>query len=79
MCRAFPGSDYYEDSVTIGVSPRRPSRVPLTWGLGSAKLSTDGSNPKRSIVLKTLLTVLVGVILVVVVVWLALAVFGIAV
>ena len=29
MCRAFPGSDYYEGSVTIGVSPRRPSRVPF--------------------------------------------------
>ena len=34
MCRAFPGSDYYEDSVTIGLSPRRPSRVPLTSGVG---------------------------------------------
>ena len=36
MYRAFSGSDYYEDSVTIGVSPLRPSRVPfdlgdLTW------------------------------------------------
>ena len=30
MCRAFPGSDYYEGSVAIGVSPRRQSRVPLT-------------------------------------------------
>ncbi len=38
MCRAFPGSDYYEDSVTIGVAPRRPSRVPLTWGSGSIRL-----------------------------------------
>ena len=32
MWTAFPSSDYYEDSVTIGVSPRRPSRVPLTVG-----------------------------------------------
>ena len=79
MYRAFPGSDYYEDSVTIGVSPRRPSRVPLTSGIGSARLPTDGLNLKRSIAIKTLLTVLIGVILVVVVVWLALAVFGIAV
>ena len=29
MCRAFPGSDYYEGSVAIGVSPRRQSRVGL--------------------------------------------------
>ena len=34
MWTAFPSSDYYEDSVTIGVSPRRPSRVPLTLGVG---------------------------------------------
>ena len=34
MCRAFPGSDYYEGSVAIGVSPRRQSRVPLTLGMG---------------------------------------------
>ena len=34
MYRAFPGSDYYEGSVTIGVSLRRPSRVPLTLGIG---------------------------------------------
>ena len=33
MWAAFPPSDYYEDSVTIGVSPRRPSRVPLTLGV----------------------------------------------
>ena len=38
MCRAFPGSDYYEGSVTIGVSPLRPSRVPLTMGCVSARL-----------------------------------------
>ena len=34
MYRAFPGSDYYEGSVAIGVSPRRQSRVPLTLGMG---------------------------------------------
>ena len=33
MWTAFPSSDYYEDSVTIG-PPRRPSRVPLTLGVG---------------------------------------------
>ena len=38
MWTAFPSSDYYEDSVTIGVSPRRPSRVPLTMGCDSARL-----------------------------------------
>ena len=38
MWTAFPSSDYYEDSVTIGVSPRRPSRVPLTMRYGSARL-----------------------------------------
>ena len=38
MWTAFPSSDYYEDSVTIGVSPRRPSRVPLTMGRASARL-----------------------------------------
>ena len=27
MYRVFPGSDYYEGSVTIGFSPLRPSRV----------------------------------------------------
>ena len=36
MYRAFPGSDYYEGSVTIGVSPRRPSRVSLALGKGTA-------------------------------------------
>ena len=36
MCRAFPGSDYYEDSVTIGISPRRPSRVPFDFGDGGS-------------------------------------------
>ena len=28
MCRAFPGSDYYGDSVALGLAPRRRSRVP---------------------------------------------------
>ena len=79
MWTAFPPSDYYEDSVTVGVSPRRPSRVPLTFGNRICQTSLDSLNPKRRIVLKTLLTVLVGVVLVVVVVWLALALFGIAV
>ena len=40
MCRAFPGSDYYEDSVTIGVSPRRPSRVPFDFWDGVLLVST---------------------------------------
>ena len=34
MWTAFPGSDYYEDSVTIGGSSRRPSRIPLTLEFG---------------------------------------------
>ena len=79
MWTAFPSSDYYEDSVTIGVSPRRPSRVPLTSGISSARLPIDELNLKRSIVIKTLLWVLIGLVLVAVVVWLVLAVFGIAV
>jgi len=29
MHEAFPRSDYYENSVTIGLSSRRRSRVPL--------------------------------------------------
>ena len=44
MCRAFPGSDYYEGSVAIGVSPRRQSRVPLTLGFGSARVHIMGIN-----------------------------------
>ena len=40
MYRAFPGSDYYEGSVTIGVSPRRSSRVPLTMEMYSARFHT---------------------------------------
>ena len=79
MCRAFPGSDYYEGSVTLGVSPLRPSRVPLTSEMGSARLSIGGLNLKRSIVIETLLWVLIGVVLVAVVGGLVLVVFGIAV
>ena len=30
MCLVLPGSDYYESSVTLGLSPLRPSRVPVT-------------------------------------------------
>jgi len=48
-------------------------------GISSAKLPIDELNLKRSIVIKTLLWVLIGVVLVAVVVWLVLAVFGIAV
>src|SRR5689334_15817211 len=29
MCAAFPHSDYYEDSVTLGLAPLRRSRVPF--------------------------------------------------
>ncbi len=47
MCRAFPGSDYYEGSVAIGVSPRRQSRVPLTWGswFGYSQRGAMGMEP----------------------------------
>ena len=31
MYRAFPGSDYYGVSVTIGLAPLRRSRVPYAW------------------------------------------------
>ena len=64
MCRAFPGSDYYEGSVTIGVSPRRPSRVPLTLGLGLVILRSMDlftPNPALSVLLVDLvLSVVVG-------------------
>jgi hypothetical protein len=30
MYQAFPDSDYYGDSVAIGVAPRRQSRIPYT-------------------------------------------------
>jgi hypothetical protein len=33
---AFPRSDYYEDSVTVGLAPRRRSRVPLRLNVSSA-------------------------------------------
>ena len=41
MWTAFPPSDYYEDSVTIGVSPRRPSRVPFGSGVLALLVSID--------------------------------------
>ena len=41
MYRAFPGSDYYEGSVTVGVSPRRPSRVPFDSGVLALLVSID--------------------------------------
>ena len=41
MCRAFPGSDYYEGSVAIGVSPRRQSRVPFDFGVMALLASID--------------------------------------
>ena len=42
MWTAFPSSDYYEDSVTIGVSPRRPSCVSLgAWGMTLLKCHHD--------------------------------------
>jgi hypothetical protein len=33
---AFPRSDYYEDSVAIGLAPLRRSRVPLRLNVSSA-------------------------------------------
>ena len=32
---AFPTSDYYGDSVTLGLAPVRPSRVPLVLNVSS--------------------------------------------
>jgi hypothetical protein len=32
----FPTSDYYEDSVTLGLAPRRRSRVPVVLNVSSA-------------------------------------------
>jgi hypothetical protein len=36
MWRAFPTSDYYGDSVTLGLAPVRPSHVPLVLNVSSA-------------------------------------------
>ena len=68
MWTAFPSSDYYEDSVTIGVSPRRPSRVPLT--LGYLLHYTQS-------VMKTWLVVLIVVLLVALVLVVALTLIGV--
>ena len=73
MCRAFPGSDYYEDSVTIGVSPRRPSRVPFDFGDGVLLVSTYIY--QRSTAIKTALVFMFVAIVCTVVVILALLVF----
>jgi hypothetical protein len=35
MWRAFPTSDYYGDSVTLGLAPFRPSHVPLVLNVSS--------------------------------------------
>jgi hypothetical protein len=36
MWPALPAADYYEDSVTMGLAPVRPSRVPLMLNVSSA-------------------------------------------
>ena len=36
MWPALPTSDYYGDSVTMGLAPVRPSRVPLVLNVSSA-------------------------------------------
>ena len=36
MWPALPTSDYYGDSVTLGLAPGRPSRVPLALNVSSA-------------------------------------------
>ena len=35
MWPALPTSDYYGDSVTVGLAPFRPSRVPLVLNVSS--------------------------------------------
>ena len=60
MYQAFPGSDYYEDSVAIGVSPRRQSRVPLDFGDWALLVFTYIH--QRSTAIKTALVVLVVVV-----------------
>jgi hypothetical protein len=35
MWSALPTSDYYEDSVTLGLAPRRRSPVPLVLNVSS--------------------------------------------
>ena len=73
MYQAFPGSDYYEDSVAIGVSPRRQSRVPLDFGDWALLVFTFIH--QRSTAIKTALVVLVVVVGFALVVTLALPVF----
>ena len=60
MYRAFPGSDYYEGSVAIGVSPRRQSRVPFDFGDWASLVFTYIH--QRSTAIKTALVVLVVVV-----------------
>ena len=36
MWPAFPTADYYGDSVTMGLPPGRPSRVPVVLNVSSA-------------------------------------------
>ena len=36
LWRAFPTSDYYGDSVTMGLAPGRPSRIPVVLNVSSA-------------------------------------------
>ena len=60
MYRAFPGSDYYEGSVAIGVSPRRQSRVPFDFGDWALLVFTYIH--QRSTAIKTALVVLVVVV-----------------
>ena len=73
MWTAFPPSDYYEDSVTIGVSPRRPSRVPLTSGVGSARVHIMGIDVESlvTIIWLQLLDALITVVVLAVVIVLA--------
>ena len=37
MWPALPTSDYYEDSVALGLAPGRPSRVPWVLNVSSAR------------------------------------------
>ena len=65
MWTAFPPSDYYEDSVTIGVSPRRQSRVPFDFGdwFGQIDLTMRSSMRTLLIALGVVVVVILAAVL----------------
>jgi hypothetical protein len=48
MWRAFLTSDYYGDSVTLGLAPFRPSRVPLVLNVSCVTSASHSSPSMKS-------------------------------